>query len=153
MSTTPIPIFIKISPDLEVSQLEEIVMITDKYRLAGIIATNTSIDYQLLQNPKDFSKGGISGAPLLHKSTKILAQLSVISEGKIQLIGVGGVSSGAEAFTKICAGASAIQLYTALVYEGFSVINKICIGVDKLLKADGHQKIRSAIGSKREKWL
>ena len=150
--TTPIPIFIKISPDLEVSQLEEIVMITDKYRLAGIIATNTSIDYQLLKNPKDFSKGGISGAPLLHKSTKILAQLSVISEGKIQLIGVGGVSSGAEAFTKICAGASAVQLYSALAFCGPNLIASILKELNTILDIHGYDNINEAIGSKKSKY-
>ena len=83
----------------------------------------------------------------------MIAKIAYLTDGSLPIIGVGGVSSAEDAYDKICAGASAIQLYTALVYEGFSVINKICSGVDKLLKADGHQEIRSAIGSKREKWL
>ena len=148
----PLPIFVKISPDLDLTQLEEIVLLTDQYRLSGIIATNTSTDYQILQNPKDFSKGGISGAPLLHKSTKILAQLSKISEGKIQLIGVGGVSSGAEAFTKICAGASAVQLYSALAFHGPSLIQSILKELNTILDTYGYDNISEAVGSKKNKY-
>ena len=149
---TALPIFIKIAPELELSQLEEIVTLTHQYRLAGIIATNTSTDYQLLQNPKNFSKGGISGSPLFHKSTKILARLSIISEGKIQLIGVGGVSSGAEAFTKICAGASAIQLYSALTFLGPGLIPPILKELDSILGTHGYNNISEAVGLKKIKY-
>ena len=150
--TNPLPIFIKISPDLELPQLEEIVILTEQYQLAGIIATNTSIDYQLLQNPKEFSNGGISGAPLLHKSTKILAQLSVISEGKIQLIGVGGVSSGADVFAKICAGASAVQLYSALAFCGPNLIKSILKELNTILDIHGYNNISEAVGSKKSEY-
>ena len=145
----PIPIFIKISPDLDLTQLEEIVTITDQYRLAGIIATNTSTDYVLLKDAKGFSKGGISGAPLLHKSTNILAQLSVISNGKIPLIGVGGVSSGAEAFMKISAGACAIQLYSALAFVGPSLITSILKELNTILDINGFDNISEAVGCKK----
>ena len=145
----PIPIFIKISPDLDLTQLEEIVALTNQYRLAGIVATNTSTDYGLLKDPKSFSKGGISGAPLLHKSTKILAQLAVISEGKIPLIGVGGVSSGAEAFIKICAGASAVQLYSALTFAGPSLVTSILRELNNILDIHGFNNISEAVGSKK----
>ena len=145
----PIPIFIKISPDLDLTQLDDIVALTDQYGLAGIIATNTSTDYALLKDPKGFSKGGISGEPLLHKSTKILAQLSVISEGKVTLIGVGGVSSGAEAFMKICAGASAIQLYSALAFIGPNLINSILRELNTILDIHGFDNILEAVGSKK----
>ena len=145
----PIPIFIKISPDLDLTQLEEIVAITDQYRLAGIVATNTSTDYGLLKDAKRFSEGGISGAPLLDKSTKILAQLSVISDGKIPLIGVGGVSSGAEAFMKICAGASAIQLYSALAFVGPSLITSILKELNTILDINGFNNISEAVGFKK----
>lgn len=145
----PIPIFIKISPDLKLTQLEEIVDITDQYQLAGIVATNTSTDYGLLKDTKAFSKGGISGSPLLHKSTKILAQVSIISDGKIPLIGVGGVSSGAEAFMKICAGASAIQLYSALAFVGPSLIASILKELNTILDINGFDNISEAVGSKK----
>jgi dihydroorotate dehydrogenase len=145
----PIPIFIKISPDLKLTQLEEIVDITDQYQLAGIVATNTSTDYGLLKDPKAFSKGGISGSPLLHKSTKILAQVSVISDGKIPLIGVGGISSGAEAFMKICAGASAIQLYSALAFVGPSLVSSILKELNTILDVNGFDNISEAVGSKK----
>ena len=145
----PIPIFIKISPDLELTHLEEIVTLADQYRLAGIVATNTSTDYTLLNDPKGFSKGGISGTPLLHKSTKILAQLSIISEGKLPLIGVGGVSSGADAFIKICAGASAIQLYSALAFIGPSLITSILKELNTILDINGFNNISEAVGFKK----
>ena len=145
----PIPIFIKISPDLDLNQLEGIVTLADQYRLDGIIATNTSTDFALLKDPKNLVMGGISGAPLLNKSTKILAQLSVISEGKIQLIGVGGVSSGAEAFIKICAGASAVQLYSALAFVGPSLIINILSEINTILDIHGYNNISEAVGSKK----
>ena len=79
-STTQVPIFLKISPDLDYKQLEGIVALTHHYKLAGIIASNTSIDYKILGSKTSFSQGGVSGTPLFRKSTQILAQLSIISE-------------------------------------------------------------------------
>jgi dihydroorotate dehydrogenase len=144
-----LPIFIKISPDLQSTQLEKIVSLTHQYRLAGIIATNTSTDYKLLNNKRYFSKGGISGVPLFCKSTRILAQLSIISEGKIELIGVGGVSSGADAFTKICAGASVVQLYSALTFHGPSLVASILKELNTILSVHGYSNVSEAIGCKK----
>ncbi len=148
-----IPIFVKISPDLKNQALVDLINVVTESKVDGIIATNTTISKVNLTSSAYNEIGGLSGEPLKDISTKMIAKISHLTDGSLPIIGVGGVSSAEDAYDKICAGASAIQLYTALVYEGFSVINKICIGVDKLLKADGHQKIRSAIGSKREKWL
>ena len=94
--------------------------------------------------------GGLSGKPLFRKSTKILAELSIISEGKLPLIGVGGVSSAEDAYIKICAGASAIQLYTALTMSSSSLLHSISKGMLKFLQDEGHQNISEAVGSKKE---
>jgi dihydroorotate dehydrogenase len=79
--------------------------------------------------------------------------MSELTEGKLPLIGVGGVSNAEQAYAKICAGASAVQLYTALVYGGLSLASDIVRGLDKLLEKDGHAQIKDAIGSKRSDWL
>ena len=97
--------------------------------------------------------GGLSGKPLKKVSTEIIAKISHATNGKLPIIGVGGVCSAEDAYEKICAGASALQLYTGLVYNGFSVINEICLELEKLLLADGHNSIASAVGSKRNDWL
>ena len=148
-----IPIFVKISPDLKDQALEDLINVVTASNVDGIIATNTTISRRNLTSSSRNEIGGLSGKPLKDISTRMIAKISHVTNGSLPIIGVGGVSSAEDAYDKICAGASAIQLYTALVYEGFSVINKICFGLDKLLHADGHQELKTAIGSKKEKWL
>lgn len=150
--TSKIPIFIKISPEIEYKELEKIVMLADQFQLAGIVATNTSIDYQILHNEPRIFRGGVSGKPLFKKSTKVLARLSIISEGKIPLIGVGGVSSGADAYEKICAGASAVQLYSALTFFGPNLIKKILHDLNEHLDYHGYSHISEAVGSAKYKY-
>jgi dihydroorotate dehydrogenase len=151
--STPLPLFIKISPDLEYNQLEEIVTTAERHKLAGIIATNTSTDYKILKIKNNFSLGGVSGEPLFAKSTKILAQLSIISEGQIPLIGVGGISSGNDAFEKICAGATAVQLYSALAFSGPKLLHSILRDLNALLQKYGFSHISEAIGIKKYKYV
>ena len=148
-SKTQVPIFLKISPDLDYKQLEGIVALTHHYKLAGIIASNTSIDYKILGSKTSFSQGGVSGTPLFRKSTQILAQLSIISEGTIPLIGVGGISSGKDAFDKICAGASAVQLYSALTFYGPRLLCTILKDLNKILDNCGYDHISEAVGTKK----
>jgi dihydroorotate dehydrogenase len=148
-----IPIFVKISPDLKDQALGDLISVVTASNVDGIIATNTTISRRNLTSSSRNEIGGLSGKPLKDISTRMIAKISHVTNGSLPIIGVGGVSSAEDAYDKICAGASAIQLYTALVYEGFSVINKICFGLDKLLHADGHQELKTAIGSKKEKWL
>jgi dihydroorotate dehydrogenase len=97
--------------------------------------------------------GGLSGAPLFEKSTRILAQLSKLTEGRLPLIGVGGISSADEAYAKLRAGASAVQLYTALVYHGLSLASEIATGLDALLARDGYANVAQAVGTNRGVWL
>ncbi len=144
------PVFLKVAPDLTITELEGIVETAFKYKVSAIIATNTTLDRQSLISKHQNQMGGLSGKPLFRKSTKILAELSIISEGKLPLIGVGGVSSAEDAYIKICAGASAIQLYTALTMSSSSLLHSISKGMLKFLQDEGHQNISEAVGSKKE---
>lgn len=146
-----IPIFLKIAPDLTDGELEEIAVVAADAGVDAIIATNTSIDRTGLRSHHAAQKGGLSGAPLFDPSTRVLARLSSITP--IPLIGVGGISSAEQAYAKIRAGASAIQLYTALIYRGLGLVDEITAGLDKLLKDDGYTSIAEAVGTDRVRWL
>ncbi len=149
----PIPIFLKIAPDLDLADLEGIALVAQTSGLDGIIATNTTLSRDGLTSAYKDEAGGLSGAPLFEKSTRVLAQLSQLTDGQIPLIGVGGVSNAQDAYAKICAGASAVQLYSALVYHGLSLAGDIARGLDALLDADGFTNISQAIATKRQDWL
>ena len=133
--------------------MEDIAQVAISSGIDGIIATNTTLSRDGLSSPHRDEVGGLSGAPLFEKSTRVLAQLSHLTEGKIPLIGVGGISSAEDAYAKICAGASAVQLYSALVYHGLSLVAEIAHGLEPLLDADGFTNISQAIGTKRQDWL
>ena len=148
-----IPVFLKIAPDLDDRELAEIADVARASNLSGIIATNTTLDRIGLQSPMRDQAGGLSGQPLFEKSTRVLARMSQLTDGEIPLIGVGGICSAEDAYTKICAGASAVQLYSALVYQGLSLVSEITHGLDRLLKADGYDSIVQAVGSRRNDWL
>lgn len=150
---TPIPVFLKIAPDLTADELAQIARTALASGLSGIIATNTTLSREGLKSASRGETGGLSGAPLFEKSTRVLAQLSSLTEGKLPLIGVGGISSAEEAYRKIRAGASAVQLYTAMVYQGLSLVPRIAAGLDALLVRDGFATVADAVGSDRGSWL
>ena len=149
----PIPIFLKIAPDLSASALAQIASVATRAGVDAIIATNTTLSRDGLQSPARDEAGGLSGKPLFEKSTRVLAQLSKLTDGAMPLIGVGGISSAEDAYAKICAGASALQLYTAMVYDGLSLAARIAQDLDALLARDGHSNIADAVGSERQNWL
>ena len=149
----PIPIFLKIAPDLAPDDLAALAEVALSSGLSGIIATNTTLSRDGLRDVQKSQIGGLSGAPLFEKSTRILAQLSNLTQGRLPLIGVGGVSSAEQAYAKICAGASAVQIYTAMVYHGLSLASDIAQGLDRLLTRDGFANVSQAIGTKRGAWL
>ncbi|MCF6315343.1 MAG: quinone-dependent dihydroorotate dehydrogenase [Marinosulfonomonas sp.] len=149
----PIPVFLKIAPDLTEQDLAEITEAAANTGIDAIIATNTTLSRDGLTSPHRDQAGGLSGAPLFEASTRILAQLSVLTDGKIPLIGVGGIGSAEQAYAKICAGACAVQLYSAMVYQGLSLVTEIAKGLDELLARDGHTNIADAVGTKRKDWL
>ena len=148
-----IPVFLKIAPDLEPSEIEDIAEVALSSGISGIIATNTTKSRAGLQSAHRDEMGGLSGAPLFEMSTRVLAHLSRLTEGKLPLIGVGGVGSAEQAYAKIRAGASAVQLYTALVYGGLSLAAQIARGLDELLARDGFSTIAEAVGTGRDDWL
>ena len=146
-SLTKIPIFIKISPDLNDDQLRDIALISLANNIDGLIITNTTINRpnNLLSKNKNF-KGGLSGKPLFQASNKILKKMYNLTNGQIILIGVGGISSGSDCYEKIKSGASLIQLYSALTFSGPSLISKIKKELVDLIKTDGYKNISELIG-------
>src|SRR6056297_54258 len=149
---TPIPVFLKIAPDLSDAELAEVAGVAQEAGVAAIIATNTTLDREGLHGPLKAEAGGLSGEPLFEKSTRVLAKLSELTEGTLPLIGVGGVGSPEQAYAKIRAGASAVQLYSALVYEGLSLVPRIAHGLEALLERDGFDTVAQAVGTGRGDW-
>ena len=149
----PIPVFLKIAPDLNPDEIAEIGAVALAAGLSGIIASNTTLAREGLASPARNEAGGLSGAPLFERSTRVLAQLSQATKGCLPLIGVGGISTPEQAYAKIRAGASAVQLYTAMVYEGIGLPARLARGLETLLERDGFSTVAQAIGTGRGDWL
>ena len=145
------PVFLKIAPDLTSSEIEDVADVANGAGVAAIIATNTTLDRSGLSSPHKSEAGGLSGAPLFDKSTRVLARLSTLTD--IPIVGVGGIATAEQAYTKIRAGASAVQLYTALVYDGLSLVPQIAMGLDGLLARDGYDTVADAVGTAKEGWI
>lgn len=120
------PILLKIAPDLTNEQLDDIADIVKQTGIAGIIATNTTISREGLTSPHKNETGGLSGKPLTHRSTEVIAYLHKVSGGSFPIIGVGGIHTADDAIEKLNAGASLVQLYTGFIYEGPGLIGRIC---------------------------
>jgi dihydroorotate dehydrogenase len=148
-----VPIFLKISPDMTDAELEALAGVARDQGVDALIATNTTLSREGLSSAQATEAGGLSGAPLFDRSTRVLARLSKITDGVIPLIGVGGISSAEHAYQKIRAGASAVQLYTGLIYGGLSLVGDICAGLDQLLARDGFGSVAAAVGTGRDDWL
>ena len=147
------PVFLKIAPDLNDDELEAIVEVARSVRLDGIVATNTTIQRKGVRDRRRKEQGGLSGQPLFEKSTRVLAKLSALTQGHLPLIGVGGIGSAEDAYAKITAGASAVQVYSALVFHGLSLVDDIARGLETLLARDGYANVSEAVGTKRGDWL
>lgn len=132
----PKPILLKIAPDLTWSQLDDIVDIVKETAIAGVIATNTTIERNGLQSELSLinQAGGVSGKPLTKKSTEVIKYLSDRSNKSFPIIGVGGIHSAEDALEKLAAGASLIQIYTGFIYEGPGLVTEICKGLIKQRK-------------------
>ena len=126
----PVPIFLKVAPDLDLDQIDDIVEASLSAGISGIFATNTTLSRDGLKSRHKDEAGGLSGKPLMDRSTKVLAEFAHRLDGKMPLVGIGGISSAKDARAKIDAGATAVQLYTALVYEGISLAAKIARELD-----------------------
>lgn len=149
----PIPIFLKIAPDLNADELAEIAGVARETGVDAIIATNTTLARKGLKNASANEKGGLSGQPLFEMSTRVLAQLSQLTDGKIPLVGVGGIGSPEQAYAKLRAGASAVQLYSALVYDGLSLVPRLNQGLLDLMDRDGVTSVTDVVGTGRADWL
>ncbi|WP_341910207.1 quinone-dependent dihydroorotate dehydrogenase [Ferrovibrio terrae] len=141
------PLLVKIAPDLADEDIQAVAELALQFRLDGIVATNTTIARpDSLRSGNARETGGLSGQPLFEHSTAVLKQLYGFLGGRIPLIGVGGIASGAQAYAKIRAGASAVQLYSALVYEGPGLVGRIKTELAALLKRDGFKSVAEAVG-------
>ncbi|HEX8175556.1 MAG TPA: quinone-dependent dihydroorotate dehydrogenase [Pyrinomonadaceae bacterium] len=147
----PLPLLVKIAPDLQEHELEAIVDAAVRSEVAGIIATNTTTARAGLESSLGFvracGEGGLSGAPLRARSTQIVASLYSLTRGRIPIVGVGGIFSAADAWEKICAGASLVQIYTGFVYEGLGIVRAINEGLHRKLAEQGFRSLDEAVGS------
>ena len=119
------PILIKISPDLAKNKIDELLRIIESCKIDGIVATNTTIKFPKLDSKSKNERGGLSGAPLQKKSNQIISYISKKTEGKLPIIGVGGILSAKDAIDKLRCGAHLVQLYTGIIYEGPVIVKKI----------------------------
>ena len=143
----PKAVFVKISPDLEFSQVDEIIEVVDQAKLTGIVATNaTAFKREGLKSPNGGQPGGLSGRPIAALVTNFIAHIYQIARGRLAIIGVGGIFDAPDAYEKIKAGANAVQIYTGWVYEGPGAVKRINKGLLRLLERDGLKHISEAVG-------
>ncbi len=142
------PMFLKVAPDLDAGEVEAIAETVAAHGLAGIIVSNTTISRPTLQSAARDEAGGLSGAPLRELSTAVLRRFAEVAAERFVLIGAGGVGSGADAYAKIRAGAAAVQLYSALVFEGPGLVIRIKRDLAARLRADGFRALADAVGAK-----
>jgi dihydroorotate dehydrogenase len=141
------PLLLKVAPDLDEREREDIAELVISHGIDGLIVSNTTVSRPLLASEHKEQQGGLSGAPLFALSTERLRDFYRLTRGKIPLIGVGGIASAEDAYAKIRAGATLVQLYSALVYQGFSLVKNIQTGLIRLLEKDGLTHISQAIGA------
>ncbi|MBU0725061.1 MAG: quinone-dependent dihydroorotate dehydrogenase [Alphaproteobacteria bacterium] len=143
----PPPLLLKVAPDLDEAQIEDVAEVALSAPVDGVIISNTTIARpETLRSPHRAEAGGLSGAPLLAPSIEVLRRIAQLTGGRMPLVGVGGIASGADAYAKIKAGASLVQLYSALVYHGPGLLPRLKRDLADLLRADGFDSITSAIG-------
>jgi dihydroorotate dehydrogenase len=141
------PLCLKIAPDLEPEDEAGIAELVVRHGTDALIVSNTTLDRPAsLRSRLGAEAGGLSGRPLFPRSTRLLARMAVLLGGRVPLVGVGGVATGADAYAKIRAGASAVQLYTALIYQGPGVVARILRELDALLAHDGFAHLHEAVG-------
>jgi dihydroorotate dehydrogenase len=154
LNTDRRPILVKIAPDLAWEDIAAVVDLAQEYQLAGIIATNTTIsrdglvtDRLSTGNLVSDEPGGISGAPLRTRSTEVIRYIYNRTQGRLPIIGVGGIFTAEDAWAKITAGASLVQTYSGWIYEGPWMVKRILIGLEEHLDRYGFQTIQDAVGS------
>ena len=144
------PLLVKIAPELGDGFLEDILKLVKKYKLSGIVATNTTISRPKTSHASSEKiykeEGGLSGVPLKNKSTEMIRKIYKITKGKIPIIGVGGILTAEDAWEKITAGASILQIYTGLVFEGPAIAKSIVKGLKKRVESEGLESLSDAVG-------
>ena len=144
------PVFLKIAPDLSDADIGRIVEASLQYGLDGLIVSNTTLDRpDSLRSAHAGEAGGLSGAPLKDRARRALTAAAEAADGRLPLIAVGGIADGAEAYARIRAGASAVQLYSALVFEGPGLVKRIKADLVARLRADGFSTVTDAVGTAR----
>jgi dihydroorotate dehydrogenase len=141
------PMFLKVAPDLEAGEVEAIVEACIAHGLAGIMVSNTTVSRPALRSRFRGEAGGLSGAPLRNLATAKLSEFAAAAAGRLALVAVGGIDSGAEAYARIRAGACAVQLYSALVFEGPGLVTLIKRDLAQRLHADGFRSVSEAVGA------
>jgi dihydroorotate dehydrogenase len=150
----PLPsLLVKLAPDIADEDLPQVVRIIESHGVDGIVVSNTTLTRDGVTDRRFAAEtGGLSGRPLFARSTRMLARISMLTEGKLPLIGVGGIDSGADALAKIKAGASLLQLYTGLVFEGPRLIGAIKQGLIAAMEEAGAASLAPLIGGDAEQW-
>lgn len=146
------PVFIKIAPDLDEAGIADIAAVALNARVDAIIATNTTLSREGITDAQSREAGGLSGAPIFERSTRVLARLYRQTNGAIPIIGVGGISSTDDAWEKIRAGASVLQIYSALIFQGFSLVGTILQELDARLQRE-NITLQELTGSGNRDWL
>lgn len=147
------PLLVKIAPDLSSTECEEVAAVALAVGIDGIIVSNTTVLRPAdLRSAGADQAGGLSGRPLMHPSTAILADIYRLTGGRLPLIGVGGIANAEDAYAKIRAGASLVQLYTALVFAGPALLRQIRTGLTALLRRDGWKSVAEAVGADHAKF-
>jgi dihydroorotate dehydrogenase len=141
------PVFLKVAPDLEPADVDAIARIAIDKRLGALIVSNTTISRPPLRSHHAGEAGGLSGAPLRHLAQQRLRDFRKATGGTLPLIGVGGISSAEDAWARIRAGASLVQLYSAMVYEGPGIARQIVRGLEELMRQGGFASVAEAVGS------
>ncbi|SFG23372.1 dihydroorotate oxidase A [Novosphingobium sp. CF614] len=141
------PVFLKVAPDLEPADIDAIARIAIDGKLGALIVSNTTISRPKLASPHGGEAGGLSGAPLRELAHRRLRDFRRATGGMIPLVGVGGIATAEDAWARIRAGASLIQLYSAMVYQGPGIARAICKGLVELMKRDGFTSIAEAVGT------
>jgi len=147
MGKAKAPVFLKVAPDLEPADIDDIVDVAMEQKIAALIISNTTITRPDLKSNNRTETGGLSGAPLKDLALQRLKDFRKASGGQIPLIGVGGIATAEDAYERICAGASLVQLYTAMIYEGPTIAAGMNCQLAKLLKRDGFASVTEAVGS------
>jgi dihydroorotate dehydrogenase len=144
-----LPILVKFAPDLDPNDLETAVQASLDAGISGIIATNTTLQRDGLRSALGVEAGGLSGRPLFPLAVEAVRRIAGLTAGRIPVIGVGGIASAEDAYAFIRAGATLVQLYTGLVYQGPGVVRQIKRGLVRLLKQDGFERVSEAVGTSR----